>query len=307
MGDYDQNGVVIQQAIWLGDLPVGLLAKVSGGATRLFYVEPDALGTPRVVVDPSRTPAGSTEPGTIVWRWDLAGEGFGNDKPNEDPDNDSTAFVLDMRFPGQQYDSASDLSYNYMRDYEAATGRYVESDPIGLRGGISTYGYVRGRPMTHRDRRGTTYDDVVRTMSQVLRTFPELHPRGGVVCSADVPIDDAGDTVGIWDGFIGDYPAGTIRVPITYCQKPCLGREDWEKLFSTLFHEGMHSTDSAWKFWGHDEIYNREYFEMGRIPGAPRTQVPRVPVWGVPLPPPGPDLDKLYSEFQEGAGKCCKP
>jgi len=41
--------------------------------------------------------------------------------------------------------------YNYFRDYDATTGRYVESDPIGLRGGISTFGYVGGNPLTHRD------------------------------------------------------------------------------------------------------------------------------------------------------------
>lgn len=145
-GDYDQNGMLIQQAIFLGDFPVGVLARVDGN-TRLFYVEPDALGTARVVVDPSRTPAGSSELGTIVWRWDLAGEAFGNDKPSEDPDNDGTAFVLDMRFPGQQYDSASELDYNYFRDYDPGIGGYVESDPIGLGGGENTYGYVDNWPL----------------------------------------------------------------------------------------------------------------------------------------------------------------
>jgi RHS repeat-associated protein len=32
---------------------------------------------------------------------------------------------------------------NYFRDYDPAVGRYVESDPIGLRAGTNTYSYVR--------------------------------------------------------------------------------------------------------------------------------------------------------------------
>jgi RHS repeat-associated protein len=41
--------------------------------------------------------------------------------------------------------------YNYFRDLEPGTGRYVESDPVGLRGGVSTYGYVRGTPLVRKD------------------------------------------------------------------------------------------------------------------------------------------------------------
>ncbi len=46
--------------------------------------------------------------------------------------------------------------YNYFRDYEPGTGRYVESDPIGLDGGLSTYGYVEGSPLLRFDRFGLT-------------------------------------------------------------------------------------------------------------------------------------------------------
>ncbi|MCC8803431.1 type IV secretion protein Rhs [Xanthomonas euvesicatoria pv. euvesicatoria] len=139
LGDYDSNGAPKQQAIWLDDLPVGLLAN----ANKLHYIEPDHLGSPRVVIDPTRDVA--------VWTWSLKGEAFGNTAPNQDPDGDGAALVLDMRFPGQRFDAASGLNQNYFRDYEAATGRYVQSDPIGLSGGITTYSYTEGSPLSKSD------------------------------------------------------------------------------------------------------------------------------------------------------------
>ena len=44
--------------------------------------------------------------------------------------------------------------YNYFRDYDPAIGRYIESDPIGLKGGVNTYAYVRGDPLKLFDREG---------------------------------------------------------------------------------------------------------------------------------------------------------
>ena len=47
------------------------------------------------------------------------------------------------------------LNYNYFRDYDSVTGRYVESDPIGLLAGVNTYLYVNGSPIKYRDPLGT--------------------------------------------------------------------------------------------------------------------------------------------------------
>ncbi|TXD41582.1 RHS repeat protein [Xanthomonas campestris] len=145
LGDYDSNGAPKQQAIWLDDLPVGLLAN----ANTLHYIEPDHLGSPRVVIDPTRDVA--------VWTWSLKGEAFGNTAPNQDPDGDGAALVLDMRFPGQRFDAASGLNQNYFRDYEATTGRYGQSDPIGHEAGPSTYSYVGSSPHVNVDPTGLAH------------------------------------------------------------------------------------------------------------------------------------------------------
>jgi len=60
--------------------------------------------------------------------------------------------VYNLRYPGQYFDGEMGLNYNYYRDYDPATGRYVESDPIGLAAGNpSTYAYANGNPLSYTD------------------------------------------------------------------------------------------------------------------------------------------------------------
>jgi len=108
----------------------------------VYYFHTDHLDTPRVVTDTSSN---------LRWRW-LA-EPFGTTAPETNPAS-LGAFTQNLRFPGQYADQETGLSYNLFRDFDSSTGRYVQSDPIGLGGGINTYAYVEGNPLSYVDPNG---------------------------------------------------------------------------------------------------------------------------------------------------------
>lgn len=118
---------------------------VTGSGPTILYLHGDHLGTPRVATN---------EANVVVWRNLPTGEPFGMALPEEDPDGDGRATVINLRFLGQYFDRETGLHYNYFRDYDPATGRYVQSDPIGLRGGINPYVYVENAPTMFTDPEG---------------------------------------------------------------------------------------------------------------------------------------------------------
>ncbi|MFC1740829.1 RHS repeat-associated core domain-containing protein [Pseudomonadota bacterium] len=107
------------------------------------FIHYDHLGSPRSVTNRDQA---------IIWNWES--NPFGDSLPNQDPDGDSSEFVLNLRFPGQYYDAESGLHYNYFRTYDPETGRYLESDPIGLRSSLNTFAYVDNNPVNAVDPKG---------------------------------------------------------------------------------------------------------------------------------------------------------
>ena len=118
--------------------PAGGGATVSSEA--VYWHHNDHLGTPQALTDIN---------GTKVW--EMSQTPFGIATVNEDPDGDGLLVVNNFRFPGQYYDAEIGLNYNYFRTFDPTLGRYTQSDPIGLNGGMNTFAYVLSNPISFID------------------------------------------------------------------------------------------------------------------------------------------------------------
>jgi len=113
---------------------------ISPAQAATYYFHNDHLRTPVALTDGSQR---------VVW------------KGSQDPfgENNPTTNLLEqnLRFPGQYFDIENGLHYNYFRSYEPLIGRYTQSDPIGLHGGMNSYSYTSNNPLSYSDELGLFY------------------------------------------------------------------------------------------------------------------------------------------------------
>lgn len=193
LGEYGASGELIQEIVWFEAIPIASIRLVgSGPQTEVFYIHTDHLNAPAKMSAPSTD--------AIVWRWDH--DPFGNGVPNEDPDGNGLSLRFNLRFPGQYFDSETGLHYNYLRDaYDSATGRYTQSDPIGLNGGVNTYAYASGNPVGGVDPLGL---DWIRYDGQNVQWF------GGEVGDSSTMLSKCAATSGYRD-FFRDFQRAWMR------------------------------------------------------------------------------------------------
>jgi RHS repeat-associated protein len=96
---------------------------------QLDFMHDDWLGTPQLMTNTAQS---------VVWRATF--------QPFGATSTVAGAVTQNLRFPGQYFDVETGFAQNGFRDYASLLGRYIESDPIGLAGGLNTFVYIGANP-----------------------------------------------------------------------------------------------------------------------------------------------------------------
>jgi RHS repeat-associated protein len=120
------TGTTTTEYVWMeGEL----LAQIDGSGN-IVYVHNNQVGAPQKITNPSRT---------LVW--DQIIKPFG-----EIYSTPTSTTPTNWRFPGQYANANNSLSHNNARDYDSSGPFYIESDPMGLAGGLNPIVYAGQNP-----------------------------------------------------------------------------------------------------------------------------------------------------------------
>ena len=136
IAERDEQNQPVRETIFVDGHPVAEMVGAPGSTT-IRYIHTDQIGLPRLMTDAS---------GAVIW--DSTFMPFGEQV------SATGSTSTDHRFQGQIADAHAGLYYNYFRDYDPTLGRYIQSDPIGLRGGLNRVIYVHANPLLGIDPRG---------------------------------------------------------------------------------------------------------------------------------------------------------
>ena len=166
IAETSEAGQVQRDYIWSNQTPVAQIDHSTiDNQDSVNYLHTDHLLTPRLATNNAQA---------TVWRWE--GEVFGETMADENPDGDASLTTVNLRFPGQYFDSESGLHYNYFRDYDPTLGRYLQSDPIGLRAGLNTYGYAYQNSVMYIDPDGL--NPIVKQLKHIKVDGPRASKKG---------------------------------------------------------------------------------------------------------------------------------
>ena len=199
------------EPLWQADLN----GKSTLSEANFHYLATDHLGTPILATD---------KQGNKTWR--SYSEAFGN----TGVENGSSA-EINLRFPGQYWDKETGLHQNYFRDYSPARGRYVQSDPTGLWGGLNTYGYAYNDPLGYIDPTGEV--PIAPIVVGYLRCV--------VSCTGQAAA---------MEGLFGDLKCFDPAQAAKDCALSCANPLNWfGKFKSNLRKEGTSWTTKRRKYW----------------------------------------------------------
>ena len=134
IAEYDATGTLSIAYGWQPDGSWGRNPQFKRESGQFAFYQNDHLGTPQKLSDLT---------GGVVWS--SKSDAFGNAQI------DVEVVANPLRLPGQYFDAETGTQYNFFRDYDPRTGRYLQVDPMGRTASPNAYDYADANPIGNDD------------------------------------------------------------------------------------------------------------------------------------------------------------